>query len=368
MAELVAIDIPGGDDFVDALRAVWEEGNAAAVLDQRAPGPARTDALEALAPGLVIDGDGAHRRSGSRPVAHGDALVVLTSGTTGQARGVVLTHEAVNAAAVASSDRLAVEPGRDRWVGCLPLSHVGGLSVVTRALLTGTPLEVHDRFDAASVMAAARRGATLTSLVPTALGRIDASLFRSILVGGAAPPRDLPSNVHATYGSTETCGGVVYDGVPLDGVEVRLVRGEIAVRGPMLLRSYRDGTDPKDGDGWLATGDLGRLTGEGELVVDGRRDEMIVTGGESVWPQPVEAALVAHPAVADVAVAGVPDDEWGEIVVAHVVPTDADRPPDLADVRSAGGEVLPAYAAPRRLVLVPRIPRTALGKVRRESL
>ena len=137
---------------------------------------------------------------------------------------------------------------------------------------------------------------------------------------------------------------------------------------PMLLRCYRDGTDPKDADGWLPTGDLGRLTDAGHLVVEGRRDDLIVSGGESIWPAAVETALSAHPDVADVAVAGTPDDEWGQIVVAHVVPADADRPPDLASLRDAVREVLPAHAAPRRLVLVGAIPRTALGKVRRRAL
>ena len=368
MAELVAIDLPGGDAFVDALRGVWDRGDAAAVLDRRAPRPARTEALDVLAPSAVIDTEGTHARPGGRAVTEGDALVVLTSGTSGQPRGVVLTHQAIAAAAAATSSRLAVDPTSDRWLCCLPLSHLGGLSVVTRALLTGTALEVHDGFDAAAFATAAARGATLTSLVPTALRRVDVSSFRVVLVGGSAPPSRLPANATLTYGLTESCGGVVYDGVPLEGVEVRVVDDEIHLRGPMLLRCYRDGTDPKDADGWLPTGDLGRLTGAGHLVVEGRRDDLIVSGGESIWPAAVEAALSAHPEVADVAVAGAPDEEWGQIVVAHVVPADADRPPDLDSLRDAVRKVLPAHAAPRRLVLVGAIRRTTLGKVRRRAL
>ncbi len=250
----------------------------------------------------------------------GDALVVATSGSTGAPKGVVHTHASVAASARASSARLAVDPARDRWLGCLPLAHIGGLSVVTRAVLTGTPLELHPRFDAAAVDDAARRGATLVSVVPTALARIDAGGFRKLVVGGAAPPDRLPPNAVTSYGSTETGSACAYDGVALDGVELRLAPdGEIQVRGDVLLRAYRDGSDPRLADGWYPTGDHGRLDPDGRLEVDGRLDDLIITGGENVWPQAVEAVLAATPAVAEVAVVGRPDPEWGQQVVALVV-------------------------------------------------
>jgi O-succinylbenzoic acid--CoA ligase len=175
-------------------------------------------------------------------------------------------------------------------------------------------------------------------------------------------------NVVTTYGLTETGSGIVYDGRPLEGVEVRIAAdGEVHVRGPMLLRAYRDGTDPKDAEGWLATGDVGRLD-DGHLLVQGRRDDLIVTGGENVWPEPVERALAQLPGVAALAVAGAPDPEWGQRVVAYVVAADAARPPTLADLRARVKEVLPAWCAPRQLVVVDVLPRTALGKVRRDQL
>jgi O-succinylbenzoic acid--CoA ligase len=302
------------------------------------------------------------------PVDDGDALVVATSGSTGDPRGVVLTHAAVAASATATSDRLGVGPG-DAWLACLPLCHVGGLSVVTRALLTGTPLTVLPGFEPEAVMDAARSGATLVSLVPTALARIDASRFRVIVLGGARPPQDRPANTVTTYGMTETGSGVVYDGVPLDGVEVRIDdRGEIHLRGPMLLRCYRDGTRPLDPEGWLATGDLGRWQPDGRLHVDGRKGDLIITGGENVWPEPVEAVLRTHPAVADVAVAGRPDPEWGQRVTALVVPADPGAPPTLDQLRDHVKEVLPGFCAPRSMALVSSIPRTALGKIRRAAL
>jgi o-succinylbenzoate---CoA ligase len=368
VAELVALDCVG-EAFVDALRRAWDDGDAVAPLDPRLPAPARAAALAALRP-TAVAGPAGQRipLDGGDPVEDGDAVVVATSGTTGEPRGVVLTHAAVAASARASSARLGVDPTTDRWLACLPLAHVGGLSVVTRALLTGTPLTVHDAFDAAATMAAATAGCTLTSLVPTALARIDPGAFRAILVGGQAPPPDRPPHVIATYGMTETGSGVVYDGVPLDDVEVRTADdGEIWLRGPMLLRAYRDGTDPKTPDGWLPTGDLGELR-DGRLWVHGRRGDLIITGGENVWPTAVERVLATHPSVAEVAVVGRPDPEWGQAVTAVVVPAEAAEPPTLDALRAHAKEVLPAYAAPRRLELAATLPRTSLGKVQRAEL
>jgi O-succinylbenzoic acid--CoA ligase len=317
--------------------------------------------LAALAPSSVVDATGTETPlAGGRPVEAGDALVVATSGTTGSPKGVVLTHDAVAASADASSERLGVRDD-DHWLACLPLSHVGGLSVVTRALHRGTRLTVHPGFDPAAVEAS---DATLVSLVPTALHRVDAARFRRVLLGGARPPASLPPNVVSTYGMTETGSGVVYDGVPLDGVEIRIDDGEIVVRCPMLLRCYRDGTTPLDG-GWFRTGDLGHWSAD-RLVVEGRRGDLIVSGGENVWPDAVEAVLRTHPSVADVAVAGADDPEWGQVVVAFVVAAGA--APRLDDLRDHVKASLPAFAAPRRLVVVDAVPRTALGKIERRRL
>ena len=369
MPDLVALDLPGGPAFVAALRKVWDAGDAALPVDQRLPEPARRHLFERLGPHAVIGPDGARTATGTggEPVEPGDALVVATSGTTGEPRGVVLTHAAVEAHARGVHEVLSVDAAADRWLACLPLAHLGGLGVVTRALVTGTPLDVLPGFDLAAVRAAADRGATLVSLVPTALDRVGAERFRWVVLGGSADPVDRPANVVRTYGLTETGGGVVYDpGGPLPGVEVRVVGGEIELRGPMLLRAYRSGEDPRSADGWLATGDLGELDPDGRLRVFGRRGDLIVTGGENVWPEAVEAVLRTHPAVGEVAVAGRPDPEWGARVVAYVVPADA--APELDELRAHVKASLPAFAAPRELVLVGSLPRTALGKVRRSAL
>jgi O-succinylbenzoic acid--CoA ligase len=214
----------------------------------------------------------------------------------------------------------------------------------------------------------AAAGATLVSLVPTALARLDPAWFRVIVLGGATPPPIVPPNAVTTYGLTETGSGVVYDGEPLDDVEVRIGHGgDVHLRGPMLLRAYRDGRDPKSADGWFPTGDVGAWR-DGRLVVHGRRGDMIVSGGENVWPEPVERDLATHPAVADVAVAGRDDREWGQRVVAYVVAARHADPPSLDSLREHVKEQLPAWCAPRQLVLVDAVPRTALGKVRRRDL
>jgi o-succinylbenzoate---CoA ligase len=368
VAELVALALPGGPAFVDALRRAWDDGHAAFPLDLRYPPALARAILDAVAPAWIAGADGERvGRSGSRPVDDGDALVVATSGSTGEPKAVVLTHDAVAASAWATSERLEVDPTSDVWLACLPLAHVGGLSVVTRALVTGTPLQVLPGFDTDHV---ATSGATLVSLVPAALRRIDPAPFRWIVLGGSAPPMVLPANVVTTYGMTETGSGVVYDGVPLDRVEVRVDgHGEIALRGPMLLRAYRDGSDPKDRDGWFATGDLGAWdAASGRLSVHGRRGDLIITGGENVWPEPVERVLLTHPGVADVAVAGLEDAEWGQVVTAYVVPADTGAIPTLDELRAHSKTELPAHFAPRRVVVVTTIPRTALGKVRRNEL
>ena len=326
---LVALDQPGGPDFVDELRRIWDAGDAAFPVDQRLPAAAHAAIGRAMGVGDEVD--------------DGDALVVATSGSTGAPKGVVLTHRAIAASAEATSRRLEVTTD-DHWLACLPLSHVGGLSVVTRALHSGTRLTVLPGFDANAVAAV---GATLVSLVATTLRRIDPSIFRTIVLGGSRPPADRPPNTVTTYGMTETGSGVVYDGVPLDGVEVRLDDGaEVWLRGPMLMRCYRDGSSPLDADGWLPTGDLGRWLDDGRLHVDGRRGDLIITGGENVWPEAVEAILASHPAVAEAMVRGVDDDEWGQVVEAVIVPAAGD-PPTLDSLRGVRQGVAPGvHGAP----------------------
>ncbi len=374
MGELIALDLPAGPGFVEALRRAWDGGDAVLPIDRRLPTAAIDRLLDVLRPTRIVSTDGMHALDGGIPTEPGDALVVATSGTTGAPKGVVHTHTSVAASAASTSAGLGVDPARDRWVACLPLAHIGGLSVITRSLITGTPCTVLEQFNPRVVEEEARQGATLVSLVATVLERTDVSGFRSVLLGGAAPPSVLPANVVTTYGMTETGSGCVYDGRALDGVELRIgdgtlgAVGEVLVRGPMLLRAYRDGTDPRIGDGWFPTGDSGQLDDDGILAVFGRMAEVIVTGAEKVWPGPVEDVLIGHPAIAEVAVWKRPDPVWGERVVAHVVLAPDAVAPDLSDLRELVAERIARWAAPRELVVVDSLPKTAGGKVRRTEL
>ncbi len=392
MARLVAIDLPGGPGFVSAVLRAWEAGDAVLPLDTRAPAAHNRAVLDAMAPAMIVDRDGTHDLGGSVPVLDGDAVVVATSGTTGAPKGAVHTHSSIEAAAAMTSAALGTGPDAT-WLACLPLSHVGGFSVITRALRTGAGLVVHDGFEAAAVDQAARMGADHVSLVPAVLARIRAEPWHRILLGGSAIPARRPPNTVATYGMTETFGGVVYEGRPLAGVEVRVAgaddvgsategvavtrgpapAGVLEIRSPTLLRCYRDRLDPAGGpavigDGWFRTGDAGRVHPGGTIEVEGRADELIISGGEKVWPVPVERRLEEHPAVREAAVVAATDDEWGQRVVALVVPEQADRPPSLDELRDWVKATLPAAAAPRELLLRTSLPRTSLGKLARHSL
>lgn len=363
--ELVCLDMPGGGLFVDRVKRAWDEGDAVFPLDQRLAPPARESVLRTVKPTLIAGPDGDVRIEGE-PVEAGDAVVVATSGTTGAPRAAILTHDAVVASALATSRRLGVTDA-DCWFSCLPLSHVGGLSVVMRSLITGTRLIVAPQFTPEAYDSAARDGATLVSLVPTALQRVDPSKYRVIVLGGSRPPAVRPSNCVTTYGLTETGSGVVYDGHPLDGVEVRIADGIICLRAPMLLRAYRDGTVPLDGDGWFRTGDMGTINDDGSISVAGREGDLIITGGENVWPESVEESLRGLPGISDVCVAGVPDAQWGHRVDAWIVPTDG-SPISLEEVRERVKATLAPHCAPKRIHLVREIPRTSLGKPRRAEL
>ncbi len=377
MGELVALALPGGPAFVDAMRRAWDDGDAVLPVDLRLPAPAREELLAALRPARLVTAEGTVTLAGSVPVVDGDALVMATSGTTGAPKGVVLTHDAVAASARATTSFLGVDPDRHHWLACLPLAHIGGLSVVCRALWAGTALTVQPGFDADAVRAAAAAGATHVSLVATALQRIDPSIFEQIVLGGAAPPEERPANVVATYGLTETGSGVVYDGWTLEGVEVREVDGELQLRCPMLLRAYRragdgpEGFDPRLPEGWFATDDGGTVEerdGRPFVCVHGRRADVIVTGAQKVWPDPVEAVLRGVPGVGEVAVVGRPDPTWGAVVTAVVVVAPGAPRPELGALRDAVKAELAPYCAPHQVEFVDSLPKTALGKVQRRRL
>lgn len=417
-APLVAVRMATSPALAAEMVRWWDEGWAVLPLDPALPGAGAERLLEELRPERLVEPGADRALPSPLPASPGVAVVLPTSGTTGLPKGVELTRSNLEAAARASRARLGAEPG-DRWLCCLPLHHIAGIGVLNRSLLAGVEPVVHAGFDLSAVGREA--SVTLVSLVPTMLVRlldagVDLSRFRRILLGGAAGPPALlrraaaaGARVVVTYGSTETCGGVVYDGVPLDGVKVATAvmdeeagrpdsgsgaigdadhetcadrapdaghaapMGLISISGPTVMAGYKgrpDLTASVLSGGWFRTSDLGRFDERGRLEVVGRADGVIVTGGRKVAPEEVEAVLSDHPLIAEVAVAGVPDPEWGECVTAFVVPTASAPPgsPTLEALRGLAKERLPAYKAPRARVLLDSLPRTPSGKPLRRVL
>jgi O-succinylbenzoic acid--CoA ligase len=371
---------------MDLVEEIWAEGAAIMPIDSRLPRP-ETDSLLSLArPTVVISAPGgdvrARRTEDGLPTDEEVILVVHTSGTGGDPKLVQFDRGAIDGAVAASAFALEATP-HDPWICCLPLAHVGGMLVLLRGVLLGAPVAVHRSFEPTLIQTEPE--VAFVSVVPTMLGRlldaaVDLARFRAILVGGAhltpvlrARAEQAGARVIETYGLTESCGGVVYDGLPLPSVEMRVnEEGGIELRGPMLMLGYRFDPDATarafTRDGWLRPGDAGEIDAEGHLHVVGRIDDLINTGGEKVWPQEVEMALREHPKVEEVGVGGRLDPEWGQRVVAFVVPADRAEPPTLDELREFAAARIGRHKAPRELVVVDRLPHTFSGKIRRDAL
>ena len=336
--------------------------------------------------------------------------VIFTSGTTGAPKGVQLSFDNHFWSATASAYHLGVDTN-DRWLSCLPLYHVGGLAVVFRSCLYGTAIVLQRSFDLEQFQHSLRQDqVTLTSLVPTMLHRLLHSSpptewpqsLRMVLLGGAAATADLLTAaneagvpVAATYGLTETASQVATAlpadvqrkpdsvGRPLLFTETRIADsdgntlphgqiGEILVRGPQVMAAYYrnpPATDSVLREGWLYTGDMGRLDADGDLYVVQRRTDMIVSGGENIYPAEVEAALREHPAVADVCVVGLPDTEWGQRCAAAVqLRTGENLSRDA--LLSFSRTRLAGYKQPTANLIrfVDALPQTASGKVARREV
>src|SRR6478752_8345838 len=325
--ERVAIALPPGREFAVALHACLVSGAVAVPVDLRLPDPPLAGATRVVDEPL---------RDGPplRPRPHelnATAIVVHTSGTTSEPRAIELTFGNWLWSALGSGAALGTRPD-DAWLCTLPLSHVGGLSILLRSVIYATAADLHERWDTERALAAIDAGATLVSVVSTTLARLlDAGLhapprLRCALVGGGPCPPALLERAAAsgvavaqTYGLTEACSQVTTArpgdtqpdaGPPLFCTRVWIEDGEICVRSPTVA--------PQAGP-VLRTGDLGALDGDGRLTVTGRRSETIVTGGENVAPTEVEGVLESHPAVAEALVEGRADPHWGEAIVARVV-------------------------------------------------
>lgn len=362
---LIAVDLPLNEEFVDVVRSAWESGDAVFPLDPRWPSAMRDRILAAIRPTHIQTvPDELVELENGEPTEAGDALVIATSGSTGEPKGVVHTFASLKASADACHDRIGINGMH--WLACLPVAHIGGFSVVARSLLLDIPLTIAKDASANSIASATEGGANLISIVPTMLDRINCDAFHRVLIGGAKPPSQRPANAIATYGSTETGSGIAYNGHALKHVEIRIANdGAILVKGPMLMRSYRNASNPFTNDGWLDTGDAGELLSDGSLNVFGRRTEMIITGGENVWPDAVERALLAYPGISDCAVFGAPDPKWGETVCAVF---EASAPIDQRALKEFLGASLPGFSIPKKLNQVENLPRTPSGKIDRRAL
>jgi O-succinylbenzoic acid--CoA ligase len=305
------------------------------------------------------------------------ATLMFTSGTTAGPKPVALSFENWLWNAIGSSLALGLDSA-EKWLCPMPLAHVGGLSIQIRSAIYGTTVLLHERFETEPALAALMDPAqrvTLVSLVPTMLARLlDAGLrrpptLRRVLLGGGpiAPAllqraADAGVDVAPSYGMTEACSQIATDGFALLGVELA-----IADDGEVLVRGRTVSAGALGADGWLHTGDLGALDGSGRLTIAGRKADTIVTGGENVAPVEVESALLEHPAVADAAVFGRPDSEWGETVVAQVVPADGIAPAP-EELRAHCAQRLAPFKVPKRFEVVSAVPRGATGKLLRRDL
>lgn len=398
----VAIALGPGIDFAVALHSCWLAGASVVPVDVRLSGAERAAICEGAA--LVIDeplpavepGLGKHDRP-DRPARHdldAVAAVIHTSGTTSQPKRVELTFGNLLWSAQGSAVALGADPG-ERWLCTLPVCHVGGLSILVRSVIFATTAVVHERFDTQRALhALMEQEITLVSVVATTLGRLlDAGLarpprLRCALAGGGPVPEALLERaadagvpVCQTYGLTEACSQVstappatlasagpagaaaIGAGRPLFCTRVRIADdGEVLVAGPTVAPGALAD------DGWLHTGDLGRLDSEGNLHLIGRKADTIISGGENVAPAEVEAVLEAHPQVAEAAVVGRSDPRWGEAVTAIVVPREGAQP-DPQSLREHCAQRLAAYKVPKQVVLIAGpLPRTRSGKLLRRQL
>ena len=400
----VAIALPAGLDFACALHACMLLGAVAVPVDLRLSTTERERVVEGA---VAIVDEPLHSGAGAASVASaGDhldaratvsaaghdldapAVVIHTSGTSSLPKPVVLTYGNLLWSALGSAVALGLDE-RERWLCALPLSHVGGLSILVRSAIYATTAVVHERFETERVLHALReQQITLVSVVATTLTRLlDAGLekppaLRAALTGGGPVPDTLVRRASAagvpvsmTYGLTETCSQVtttpaaaLAEGEPTAGPPLFCTRvrcdadGEILVAGPTVAASALAA------DGWLHTGDLGELDARGHLRVTGRRADTIVSGGENVAPNEVEAVLEAHPDVAEAAVVGLPDEQWGEAVTAIVV-TRLGAQPDGDALRAHCAAALAPFKVPKRVLLrAEPLPRTSSGKLLRREL
>jgi O-succinylbenzoic acid--CoA ligase len=374
--EPVALVLPPGEEFAVAFHGCLLLGCPAVPVDPSRPGAERQELTRGCE--VIVDGPlEGHEDPAARPRSHFEpdevAVVMHTSGSTGAPAPVELTYRNLWWSAAGSAVALGLDP-QEQWLCCLPVAHVGGLSILVRSAIYATTAIVQARFDTDEVLAAltGEEGPTMVSLVPTMLGRLlDAGLerppaLRHALLGGAPAPDGLLARaqragvaVAPTWGMTEAASQVTTFGRPLFCTSVSASQdGELLVDGPTVSTSCERP---------LATGDLGRVEPDGEVVVTGRASATIITGGENVQPAVVEAAVESHPAVLECGAYGRPDEEWGEAVVAVVVPRDGAQV-EADELHEWCRERLAPFERPKEFRFAGSLPRTGAGKIDRTKM
>jgi o-succinylbenzoate---CoA ligase len=387
----VVLELSSGIDHAIVLHALMKIGAVVHPLGARLTPAERDAVIERTRPALLVaSAEDATGPEADLPLLgeHDLSAIhcrLMTSGTSGRPRTVGLTYGNHLWSAVGSAFKIGVDPA-DRWLCCLPLDHVGGLSILMRSVIYGTGVVVHDGFDVDRVADSLRSdGVTLVSLVPTMLVRlleagVELSGPRAILLGGGPVPVEVieeaagrGAKVVQTYGLTEASSQVTTlepneahrklgsAGRPLLTTHLRIQEGEILVQGPTV------GPGLADEDGWLHTGDLGRIDDEGFLYIEDRLDDVIVTGGENVVPSEVEDVLLRHPGVAEAAAVARPDPEWQQAVTAVVVLREGARA-SADELRRHCASALAGHKVPKRVEFAPELPRTPSGKVLRRAL
>jgi O-succinylbenzoic acid--CoA ligase len=362
---LLALDFELGPELEGAIRQRALLGEAFCVLDRRLSARRMDETLSLLGATAVLDSNGRHPREGGRAVDDDIGLVMLTSGSVAEPKAAQLTWGALKASADMTQEALRTS-GAPVWFPCLSASHIGGLAVLLRAILSDAEL-LWDDVD--RIENAPARGATHVAVVRTQLARRDLSGYDKVLLGGGRPPSHRGENVVTTWGMTETGSGIVYDGYALAGVDVAQMDGELIVRSPTLFSSYREGAPPRvtgpDGlKDWFPTGDAGSVD-DGRVSVRGRLGYVINTGGEKLWPEDLEAVVSTLAGVRDVAVTSVEDPEWGQRVVALVVGDGSSLDEAISALAT---ERIGPWAKPKEIRYVTAIPRTDNGKIRRNQL
>lgn len=372
---------PDGRSTLLALSSAMLAGCPVLPLDPLAPEEKTKALLNKVGAGRVVAGS-------DIPL-----IIIGTSGSTGEPKGVMLSEANIAAAVLGSRQRLGLEPG-DVWLGCLPLFHIGGLSIFFRCLEAGATMLLHDSFDSAMVMAdIAEKRVTHLSLVPAMLAKLvelkqkPASSLRIVLIGGAALSPELAKRsrglgwpIIPTYGMTETASqaATLYPmpedwqagevGMPLPGLEIGLdEQGRVKLRGPSVMLGYvnsehRPG-DGLDSEGWFVTNDLGHIAEDGSLTVLGRADDMLISGGKNIHPLEVEPHLATCPGVNEVALVGRPDSVWGDLLIVVYAGAATSE-----EVLNWGKEKLEGPYRPRDAVQVSALPRNRIGKIDREKL